>query len=71
VLLKANDERDEARKLCSLAQCPERWTPIKENARDYVEKERNWKISVARYERIYASLSNAQDGNARNLWVRA
>jgi PEP-CTERM/exosortase A-associated glycosyltransferase len=70
-LFKANDERDLARKLCSLVQYPEQWTPIKKNAREYVEKERSWKISVARYERIYASLCNAQNRNARNLWVRA
>jgi PEP-CTERM/exosortase A-associated glycosyltransferase len=57
VLFRANDEQDLARKVVSLLSARERWPHIKLCARQFVEQERCWRKSVARYEVIYESLA--------------
>ncbi|MGH8719903.1 MAG: TIGR04063 family PEP-CTERM/XrtA system glycosyltransferase [Burkholderiales bacterium] len=56
ILFKANDEKDLAQKVLSLISHPERWPQMKSKARSFVERERNWKVSVARYREIYETL---------------
>lgn len=56
ILFRANDERDLAEKVLSLIRQPHRWPQMQKAAREYVETERNWKVSVARYRRIYETL---------------
>ena len=40
--------------LLAMLREPVRWPALKAAARRYVETERNWKASVARYENVYA-----------------
>jgi PEP-CTERM/exosortase A-associated glycosyltransferase len=56
ILFRSNDERDLAEKVLSLVGQPERWPQLKKTAREYVETERNWKVSVMRYRKIYETL---------------
>lgn len=54
ILFRADDPADLAAKVTELVRCPERWPELKQAARRFVEEERNWKSSVARYEDVYA-----------------
>lgn len=56
ILFKAGDAHDLAAKVLSLLEQPERMHAIKRTARAYVEAERNWKTSVARYESVYRAI---------------
>ncbi|MGH8728010.1 MAG: TIGR04063 family PEP-CTERM/XrtA system glycosyltransferase [Burkholderiales bacterium] len=56
ILFRANDPHDLAQKVLSLLKDRERCTEIKRAARRFVEGERNWKASVARYQKIYDAL---------------
>jgi PEP-CTERM/exosortase A-associated glycosyltransferase len=53
VLFKAGDARDLADKTAGLLQATERWPQLRANARRFVETERNWAQSVARYQQVY------------------
>ncbi len=54
VLFKTNDPADLSVNVLRLLEDPGRWPGLKANARRYVESERNWPSSVARYEDVYA-----------------
>ncbi|HET6757193.1 MAG TPA: TIGR04063 family PEP-CTERM/XrtA system glycosyltransferase [Burkholderiales bacterium] len=56
-LFKSGDESDLAQKALTLLKQKESWAAIKVNAREFVEKERNWTASVARYRDVYAGLT--------------
>ncbi|MEO6697632.1 MAG: TIGR04063 family PEP-CTERM/XrtA system glycosyltransferase [Gammaproteobacteria bacterium] len=57
VLFKSDDPDDLAAKVLDLIEHPERWPALKSAARQFVETERNWKASVARYQAIYEHLT--------------
>ncbi len=56
ILFAADDPRALAEKVLALLAAPERWQALKDNGRAFVERERNWGTSVARYKAVYASL---------------
>ena len=60
VLFKADDPQALASKVLELIAKPERWTALRIAARQYVENERNWPVSVARYKKVYSKLSAAK-----------
>lgn len=62
VLFKSNDPGDLAAKVLDLVQHTERWPVLKSAARQFVETERNWKASVARYQDIYERLTAPRNG---------
>ncbi len=61
-LFKAGDPGALVEAVLALAKTPERWPAIKAAARRYVETERNWSASVARYRGVYEPLL---DGDQR------
>jgi PEP-CTERM/exosortase A-associated glycosyltransferase len=56
VLFKAGDPEALAAAVQALLQQPDLWPSLKGAARRYVEAERNWKASAARYVNVYASI---------------
>ena len=61
-LFKAGDPEALAAAVRILLREPARWPRLKTAARRYVETERNWKTSVARYADIYARLTDQRAG---------
>lgn len=57
VLFKAGDPQSLADKVLGLLQSTDRWPALKQASRQFVETERNWKASVARYQPIYEKLT--------------
>ncbi len=57
VLFKSADPADLAAKVLELIEHPERWPALKSAAHRFVETERNWRVSVARYQDIYERLT--------------
>ena len=55
-LFKAGDPEALVSAVLALLREPARWPGLKAAARLFVETERNWKSSVARYEDIYARI---------------
>jgi PEP-CTERM/exosortase A-associated glycosyltransferase len=55
-LFSAGDANALAARVLQLIDAPERWPILRKAAREFVERERTWKSSVARYENIYAAL---------------
>ena len=55
VLFRAESPQDLANKVLNLLNTPERWPALKQAGRRFVEAERNWKVSVARYQQVYAN----------------
>jgi len=55
-LFKADDPRDLAQRVAELLGRRERWEVICAAARRFVETERSWAMSVARYTDVYAKL---------------
>ncbi len=53
ILFKAEDPQSLADKVLSLLNATERWTALRLAGRQYVENERNWRTSVARYQGVY------------------
>ena len=53
-LFRAGDPAALAAAVLELRREPERWPATKTAARRYVETERNWKTSVARYQQVYS-----------------
>lgn len=53
VLFRAGDEQSLADKVLELLNSSERWPALKQAGRYYVETERNWRVSVARYQDVY------------------
>jgi PEP-CTERM/exosortase A-associated glycosyltransferase len=62
VLFKAESPQDLACKVIELLNVPERWPEMKAAGRRYVETERNWKVSVARYRDVYNRLASKVAG---------
>lgn len=58
-LFRAGDAPSLAAKVCQLFAEPDRWAEWRNRARRFVETERNWPGSVARYAPIYESLRTA------------
>ena len=56
VLFHAGNAGDLARKVVGLLKYEEGWERMKKNGRQFVESERNWAASVARYRGVYGSL---------------
>jgi PEP-CTERM/exosortase A-associated glycosyltransferase len=60
VLFEAGNPLALAEKLLALLKAPERWTALRQAARCFVEKERNWPRSVARYQDIYGRITGKE-----------
>jgi PEP-CTERM/exosortase A-associated glycosyltransferase len=56
ILFAADDANDLAKKVLNLLQATSLWEALKVAARDFVETKRSWKVSVARYENVYAKV---------------
>jgi glycosyltransferase involved in cell wall biosynthesis len=56
VLFRAGDAGDLAGKVVALMKNEQGWDSMKQNGRQFVETERNWAASVARYRGVYSSL---------------
>jgi PEP-CTERM/exosortase A-associated glycosyltransferase len=56
ILFKAGDASALAAAVLGLVSHPERWAALKTAARGFVERERNWRTSVAGYRQVYGSL---------------
>ncbi len=56
VLFRAGDVDDLAAKVVNLLQNEQGWDALKQAGRRFVETERNWAASVARYRDVYGSL---------------
>ena len=57
VLFKAGDPDALADKVLALLATPERWPALRAAARQFVETERNWAVSVGRYRNVYQALT--------------
>jgi glycosyltransferase involved in cell wall biosynthesis len=56
VLFRAGNVGDLAAKVVALLKYEQGWDALKKNGRRFVESERNWAASVARYRGVYGSL---------------
>jgi len=56
VLFKAGDAQSLTDKILALLDAEEQWPALKQAGRHYVESERNWRVSVARYQAVYEKL---------------
>ena len=56
VLFRAGDTGDLASKVVALLKHEQGWAEMRRNARQFVETERNWAASVARYRQVYGPL---------------
>ena len=59
VLFEAGNPQALATRTLALLGAPERWPALRAAGRAFVEGERNWKASVARYKAVYGSLPKA------------
>jgi PEP-CTERM/exosortase A-associated glycosyltransferase len=57
VLFRAGNVGDLAAKVVALLKYEQGWDALKKNGRRFVESERNWAASVARYRGVYAALT--------------
>jgi PEP-CTERM/exosortase A-associated glycosyltransferase len=64
ILFKADDPEDLASKVLALLATPARWPALRSAAREFVETERNWPSSVARYQAVYSQLIAKFKGQA-------
>jgi PEP-CTERM/exosortase A-associated glycosyltransferase len=62
ILFEAGNPQALAGKLLGLLKTPERWTMLRQAARSFVEKERNWPGSVAHYKDIYGRIAGMESG---------
>jgi PEP-CTERM/exosortase A-associated glycosyltransferase len=60
VLFRANDTDSLVEKVAALLESQQTWPELRQAGRDYVEQERNWPVSVARYKNIYGKLTGRQ-----------
>lgn len=58
ILFKAGDGKALAQAIRNLLSNRENWPALKANGRRFVEEERNWRSSVANYQRPYFSLTS-------------
>jgi PEP-CTERM/exosortase A-associated glycosyltransferase len=59
VLFEANNPSALAEKTLALLAEPQRWPALRQAGREFVERERNWAASVARYRGVYGTLPKA------------
>jgi PEP-CTERM/exosortase A-associated glycosyltransferase len=57
VLFRADDPESLAEKVGALLAAQQKWPALRQAGREYVETERNWSVSVARYKNIYGRLT--------------
>ena len=62
ILFQADNPQALATKVLGLIDTPERWPALRKAAREFVETERNWPRSVARYENVYGKLTSSKSG---------
>jgi len=60
VLFKADDPQSLADNVGALLAAQQQWPELRAAGRHFVETERNWPISVARYKAIYGRLTGQQ-----------
>ena len=56
VLFAAGDAQALARQVLALLEAPQRWPALRTAGRAFVETQRNWTASVARYRHVYGSV---------------
>lgn len=56
ILFKAGDVQSLAEKVINLLSVPHQWPNLRQAGRHFVENERNWQVSVAKYDMIYKQL---------------
>lgn len=61
ILFRAGDPDDLARSILDLLSAEGSWPALREQARQFVETERSWSLSVARYESVYAGVAATAD----------
>ena len=61
VLFKAGDPQSLADKVLGLLQSTGQWPALKQAGRQFVETERSWKASVARYQAVYDGLMQLRE----------
>jgi PEP-CTERM/exosortase A-associated glycosyltransferase len=59
VLFEAGNPHALAEKTLALLAEPQRWPALRQAGREFVERERNWAASVARYRGVYGALRKA------------
>jgi glycosyltransferase involved in cell wall biosynthesis len=64
VLFTAGDPQALAHKVLALLDAPQQWPALRQQGRRFVETERTWAASVARYRHVYGSVLGA--GAARD-----
>jgi glycosyltransferase involved in cell wall biosynthesis len=57
VLFKAGDAQALAAKVLALLDTPQQWPEFRQRGRRFVEAERNWAASVARYKQVYSGVA--------------
>ena len=57
VLFKAGDAQALAAKVLALLDTPQQWPEFRQRGRHFVEAERNWAASVARYKQVYGGVA--------------
>jgi PEP-CTERM/exosortase A-associated glycosyltransferase len=60
MLFKAGDPQALAEQVLALLSQPQQWPEMRAQGRRFVEAERNWAASVARYRSVYAALSKGK-----------
>jgi PEP-CTERM/exosortase A-associated glycosyltransferase len=60
VLFRANDTDSLVEKVSALLESQQTWPALRSAGREYVETERNWQVSVARYKNIYGRLKRSE-----------
>jgi PEP-CTERM/exosortase A-associated glycosyltransferase len=60
VLFRANDTDSLVEKVATLLESQQKWPELRRAGRNYVETERNWPVSVARYKNIYGRLTGTR-----------
>ncbi len=56
LLFNSGNITELAKTVVSLASQKDKWSLLKDNGRNFVETERNWKESISRYKSVYPSL---------------
>jgi len=57
VLFAAGDAAALAKQVLALLEAPQKWQEFRQSGRRFVEEERNWTASVARYRNVYGNIT--------------
>jgi PEP-CTERM/exosortase A-associated glycosyltransferase len=60
ILFKAGDPDSLAERVVGLLNAQHQWAGLRQAGRNYVETERNWPVSVARYRTVYGPLTGVK-----------